>query len=72
MSRKSFQILYLVVVIAAFLPLVFPIFEIANKTKPIIFGFPFSFFWIILWIVIVFVAVVCLYFIDPENKNGRD
>lgn len=72
MSRKSFQTLFITVCIVAFLPLVFPIFEIANTSTPIVFGLPFIFFWVILWIVIVFAAVVCLYFIDPDNKKKRE
>jgi len=36
-----------------------------------ILGLPFSFFWIILWIVITFIAIVFLYKIDP-NKDEEE
>jgi uncharacterized membrane protein len=52
--------------------LVFPFFEIANRATPIIFGLPFSFFWVILWIVITFVSLVVLYRFDPDQDEEGD
>lgn len=72
MSRKSFQTLFIIVSIGAFLPVIFPVFEIANTSTPIVLGLPFNFFWVVLWILIIFVAVVCLYFIDPDNKKDKE
>lgn len=72
MSRTRFNTLYIVVALVPFLMLVFPIFEIANRATPIVFGLPFSFFWVILWIVITFVALVILYRFDPDQDEEED
>ncbi|MGM9924536.1 MAG: DUF3311 domain-containing protein [Bacillus sp. (in: firmicutes)] len=72
MTKKKFNILYIIVCVVPFLMLVFPFFEIANRATPIILGLPFSFFWVILWILITFAALVVLYFFDPELKEGGD
>lgn len=72
MTKKKFNILYIIVCVVPFLMLVFPFFEIANRATPIILGLPFSFFWVILWILITFTALVVLYFFDPELKEGGD
>lgn len=50
-----------------FLPTIFPLFAIANRVEPIILGLPFSFFWVVLWIVIAFSALLVLYYFDPEK-----
>jgi hypothetical protein len=57
--------------VLTFLPLIFPLFSFANRPTPIVMGLPFNFFWVILWIVIAFVAVLILYMIDPDKKNGE-
>ncbi|MFZ3578712.1 hypothetical protein [Virgibacillus sp. DJP39] len=69
MTKKKFEIIYSSVVLMALIPLIFPLFEIANRVTPIVLGLPFNFFWVILWVLIVFVAVTCLYFIDPDKEN---
>lgn len=69
MQQRTFNTIFVAVCVAAFLPVIFPLFEVANSATPIIAGLPFSFFWVVLWVVIVAIAVVCLYFVDPENKN---
>ena len=50
-----------------FLPTVFPIFALANRVEPLVLGFPFAFFWVVLWIVIAFSALLVLYYLDPEK-----
>lgn len=71
MSRRKFQTIYLVAVIIPFLMLIFPLFEIGNRATPIVLGLPFSFFWVILWIVITFLIITGLYFIDPDHKEEK-
>lgn len=72
MSKRKFNTLYIVIGIVPFLMLVFPFFEIGNRATPIVMGLPFSFFWVILWIVITFVALIVLYFLDPDNAEEGD
>lgn len=70
MSQRKFTTLFIVIGIVPFLMLVFPFFELGNRATPIVMGLPFSFFWVILWIVITFLALIGLYFLDPD-KDGE-
>jgi hypothetical protein len=72
MSQKKFNTLYVIIGLIPFLMLIFPLFEIGNRATPIVFGLPFSFFWVILWIVITFLALLVLYFLDPEKDEEGD
>ncbi|MGH3360578.1 MAG: hypothetical protein ACRDO7_17375 [Nocardioidaceae bacterium] len=72
MNQRTFNTVFVAVCVAAFLPVMFPIFEVANSGTPVVAGLPFGFFWVVLWVVVVAVAVVGLYFVDPENKNGEE
>lgn len=73
MKQRTFNTIYVVVCTVAFLPLIFPLFAVANQALPLVFGLPFNFFWVVLWVVIVFLAVLVLYyFFDPENKERKE
>jgi hypothetical protein len=72
LSKVKFNSLYIAVGLIPFLMLVFPFFEIANRATPIVFGLPFSFFWVILWILITFIALVVLYRFDPDLDEEED
>lgn len=72
MSRRTFTAVFVAVCVAAFVPVMFPVFELANSATPIVAGLPFSFFWVVLWVVVVALAVVGLYLVDPENDNGEE
>jgi uncharacterized membrane protein len=71
MTQRRFNTLYILVCVATLLPLLFPIFEVANRSTPLVLGIPFNFFWVILWIVLVFVGVGVLHAIDPQRKNDE-
>tara|TARA_B100000886_G_C20201694_1_gene398611 strand:- start:360 stop:569 length:210 start_codon:yes stop_codon:yes gene_type:complete len=47
--------------------LIFPIYNFGNKVDPLIFGMPFSLFWIIACILIQFVGILLFLFIDKEE-----
>jgi hypothetical protein len=51
----------------AFLPTIFPVFAVANRVEPLVFGFPFSFFWVVAWILVVFSLLVVMYLMDPDR-----
>lgn len=67
MSRRRFQGIFIVVMVLAFLPTIFPIFSVANRVEPFVFGLPFAFFWVVLWILIVFSLLVVMYLMDPDR-----
>ncbi|PIC57983.1 hypothetical protein CSV75_02745 [Sporosarcina sp. P18a] len=69
MSVRSFRTYYIIISTLLFSTVLFPIFTFGNKAYPLILGLPYSFFWIILWIVITFIAVLILYFIDPDKEE---
>lgn len=69
MDQKKFQTVYFTTIIVLFLTVLFPIFQLGNRAYPIILGLPFSFFWVVLWIVITFLIVLGLYFRDPDKKE---
>ncbi|MBA2441844.1 MAG: DUF3311 domain-containing protein [Rubrobacter sp.] len=67
MSRRKFQWIFVVVMTLAFLPTIFPVFALANRVEPLVFGLPFSFFWVVLWILIAFTLLLVLYLVDPDR-----
>lgn len=67
MSRRRFQTIFVVVMGLAFLPTIFPVFAVANRVEPLVFGVPFSFFWVVAWILIVFSLLVVMYLVDPDR-----
>jgi uncharacterized membrane protein len=45
------------------------VFQLGNKAFPIVFGLPFSFFWVVMWAVVTFTAVLILYVLDPDKRG---
>jgi uncharacterized membrane protein len=43
----------------------------ANKAEPIIFGMPFAMFVIVTLIIIEFIALLVLYYLDEINPNQK-
>ncbi|WP_019413073.1 DUF3311 domain-containing protein [Paenisporosarcina sp. TG20] len=72
MSIRKFYTLYITISMVPLLMLIFPLFEIGNRATPIVMGLPFSFFWVILWIIITFAALIFLYSLDPDNKEEEE
>nr|WP_263326659.1 DUF3311 domain-containing protein [Neobacillus sp. Marseille-Q6967] len=72
MSKQKFTTLFIVISIVPFMMLIFPFYELGNRATPIVMGLPFSFFWVILWIVITFAALIGLYFVDPDKDGEGD
>lgn len=67
MTRRRFQTIFIVVMGLAFLPTIFPVFAVANRVEPFVFGLPFSFFWVVSWILTVFLLLVVMYLVDPDR-----
>ena len=72
MSQRSFRTLFVVVCVVAFIPVMFPVFEFANRATPTVAGLPFGFFWVVLWVVILAICVALLYRVDPDNQRGEE
>ncbi|MDQ0338687.1 glucan phosphoethanolaminetransferase (alkaline phosphatase superfamily) [Caldalkalibacillus uzonensis] len=69
MDKSKFRKIYFLSIIVLFLTVLFPVFQLGNKAYPITLGLPFSFFWVIMWIVITFLIVFILHRLDPDKKE---
>ncbi len=69
-SKKKLYTGFLIFFLICLLFQIFPLAEIANKPLPIVFGMPFLMFWIVMWIVIEFVGLIILYYIDVIKYGG--
>jgi len=57
------------ILLVATLAVIWPGHAIFSSATPLIFGFPLSFAWIILWVIIGFVAMMGLYLTDEHEDK---
>ncbi len=69
-EKKKLYTGFLIFFLICLLFQIFPFAEIANKPLPIVFGMPFLMFWIVMWIIIEFVGLIILYYIDVIKYGG--
>ncbi|MDX1590385.1 MAG: hypothetical protein R3283_00395 [Balneolaceae bacterium] len=74
-ARKHFtftlnrsRLVFVIVMSFAVLAVVWPGHAIFSDPLPLIFGFPLSFAWVILWVLISFAAMTGLYVSDHKHK----
>lgn len=60
-TSKRRSVFWFVYFLVCSLAQVWPIYLLANRVKPMIFGMPFSMFWVALWIVITFIGTLTKY-----------
>lgn len=60
-------LVFLAVVVVAGIALVWPVYPLASSIRPYVLGLPFSFAWVVGWLVVVFVALVLFYRTDESN-----
>lgn len=63
-TRRSSLLSFLAVTVISGLALVWPVYPFAGSVRPYVFGLPFSFAWVVGWLVVMFVALVFLYLTD--------
>lgn len=56
----------LVVLLVASAALIWPVYDVFGGLYPLIFGLPLSLAWVVLWLFVVFGAVLWLYLTDPQ------
>jgi uncharacterized membrane protein YuzA (DUF378 family) len=66
--KKVFVVLQLVIWFAVLWP---GYAWFGSEATPLVFGIPFSFFWIILWVLIGFAGIYALYFFDYSTSNTQ-
>ncbi len=68
--KKKLYVGFLIFFLICLIFQIFPLAEIANKPLPIVFGMPFLMFWIVMWIVIEFIGLIILYYLDVIKYGG--
>lgn len=66
-KRKKIDLYFILFSLLILLLLIFPFFEIGNKVYPLVFGIPFSLFWIVSCIIFQFFGIVIFLFLDKEE-----
>jgi hypothetical protein len=64
-ASKAFAVFTAIMVLV----MIFPIYGLANRVEPMVLGMPFSLFWIVAWIGVEFVGLLC--FIAYEFSGSR-
>jgi hypothetical protein len=60
-STRRRRLAFVSVVLAAALALIAPVYPLFGSIRPLVLGLPLSFAWVILWLTIVFAALVWVY-----------
>ena len=60
-STRRRRITFMIIVLVAGLAVVAPVYPLFSGIRPLILGLPLSFAWVILWLAIVFAALVWTY-----------
>lgn len=63
------RIIFSIVMILATLSVVWPGYPLFASPTPLVLGLPLSFAWIILWVVISFIAMLALHFSDNKDPE---
>jgi hypothetical protein len=68
-DRRGSRLAFLGVTVLSGLALVWPIYPFAGGIRPYVLGLPFSFAWVVGWLVVMFVALVLLYRTDDPDTT---
>ena len=60
---------FLTTVLIAGLALIWPVYPLASGIQPYVLGLPFSFAWVMGWLIVMFVALVLLYRTDQPDTT---
>jgi hypothetical protein len=67
-ERRGPLLAFLVVTVISGLALIWPVYPFAGHIRPYVLGLPFSFAWVVGWLVVMFVALVLLYRTDESDS----
>jgi len=71
-TRRASLLSFLAVTIISGLALLWPVYPFAGGIRPYVLGLPFSFAWVVGWLIVMFVALVFLYRTDEPGENRTD
>lgn len=67
MHKKARHRIFIGIALLALLAFIWPIYPLAARIRPLVFSLPFGFAWLVLWILIVFAALLWLYRGDTHD-----
>lgn len=72
-SLRRSRLICITVIILTTLAVIWPGHALFSSATPLLFGFPLSFAWIILWVIVGFIAMLSLYLSDTHDDqvNGE-
>lgn len=59
--KRKVYIGFAVFFFICFMALIYPIYSLANRVEPIVFGMPFGMFWLVLMTILQFLGLSVLY-----------
>lgn len=68
-TLRANRVFILIVAFLASLSIMWPGYPLFANIEPLILGLPLSFAWIILWVVLMFIALLLLYFSDNKDEE---
>jgi len=68
-TYRANRVFIIILSILASLAIMWPGYPLFAGIEPLILGLPLSFAWIIFWVILMFIALLLLYFSD--NKEGE-
>ena len=71
-DRRAPLLAFLGVTVVSGLALIWPVYPLAGHIRPYVLGLPFSFAWVVGWLVIMFVSLVLLYRTEEVDDTTAD
>lgn len=71
-NRRAPRLAFLGVTIGSGLALIWPIYPLAGHIRPYVLGLPFSFAWVVGWLVVMFVALALLFRTEEVDADTAD
>ena len=62
--------IFVVVLLAAALAVTWPVYTFFSGARPLILGLPLSLAWVVLWLFVIFLALVWLY-LGEDERGGK-
>jgi hypothetical protein len=71
-NRRAPRLAFLGVTIGSGLALIWPIYPLAGHIRPYVLGLPFSFAWVVGWLVVMFVTLALLFRTEEVDADTAD
>jgi polyferredoxin len=68
-DHRARTLAFVSVVLVAGLALLWPVYPLVPSIEPYVLGLPFSFAWVVGWLVVVFGALVLLYRAEEQSSE---